>query len=209
MRQGLRAGLCGNVPQLRRFFDAIYSEMWCESVKRKTIKITIVLFLVLMIIAPVIIYGIGNSTSYLDTRANSIRMDMIDSFHQNEESYASVAVDFLDASGGKALYYDFRRADNALPETLKEKAGVFRNSTDMEFDSIYVGGQTANLYPPMSCVFRKTLYQNKGDVYCWIDLIYSPSWETEFESETLQTMEESGIIIRLDTFWCAVILYGF
>ena len=209
MLQGLRAGLRGDVPQLRRFFDSIYSEMWCEPVKRKIIKITIVLFLVLMIIAPAIIYGIGNSAHYLDVKANSIRMDVIDSFHQNEESYVSIAVDFLDASGGKALNYDFHRVDNTLSETLKEKVGVFRHSADMEFDSIYVGGQTAKLYPPMSCVFRKTVYQNNGDVYCWIDLIYSPSWETEFESETLQTMEESGMIIRVDTSWCAVILYGF
>ena len=177
--------------------------------KRKTIKITTVLVLVLIIPTLTIIHGISNSAPYLDKKANCIRMEMIDSLHQNEESYVSIAVDFLDASGGKALNYDFHRADNTLSETLKEKVDVFRHSADMEFDSIYVGGQTANLYPPDACVFRKTVYQNNGDVYCWIDLTYSPSWKTEFESETLQTMEESGMIIRVDTSWCAVIIYGF
>ena len=91
---------------------------------RKTFRIISALFLVLLILALIIAYCHVNSASYLEKKADRMRGQIINSYRQNYDSYTSIAVDFLEASGGQSLYYNHHRVDNNLSESLQENRNI-------------------------------------------------------------------------------------
>ena len=173
----------------------------------KTVIWLICLVLILGVIGVILAYYIGNQTFFLESRAECIRCEVVDSYSRYTGDYYSLVTELIDEAGDNSLLYSHKYPSSDCPEAVSERIGKFTESVHMTFDSIELPSRL--FYPPDACVFRKTVHYANGDVFCWIDLVYSPSWEAEFLSGNLDSEVGAGIIIRLDNDWCVVKLYGF
>lgn len=171
-------------------------------------KKVIWLFIILAILVAIAGHCIAGSSFFTEMQKDRQQKQIVDSFCANAEYYTELAAAFLHESNGSPLYYNLAYSHGEISEELLHKVQSFSGNTNLDFDSIYIGGQTENLYPPDSCILRSTVYHN-GDVYCWVDMVYNEHWDEELKSQSLQTMLLEERIIQLSPYWCVVILYGF
>lgn len=160
----------------------------------------------LSIIGLILFHFIGNQSDVLEGRAKHIQTEVMDSFRENTENYYSLVKELCNSAENGSFYYSLQ-SNEGIPESLRERITEFSHSAHVTFDAIHSPGSL--FYPSDSCVFRKTVFYTNGDVYCWVDLVYSPTWESQFASGSLNSEMDAGIVVRLDTNWCIVKLYGY
>lgn len=162
--------------------------------------------IIILITLCVLIYlGFGNSMFFLEMQIEYIKSELRTSLANNQQEFARIVASIRTESITGDFYY---LPDADQSKKLHQQIAEFSEEIDIHFSCIYTGGQTKNIYPDNSVVFRRTV-NRRNDVYCWIDLVYSEAWEVDLESGENKTIIDEGLIIPLVSNWCIVVLYGF
>lgn len=164
-------------------------------------KIGAILLCMIVVFGGISIRYVSNSPKYLDWRIERIKRETIDIVVQDELGWQGLAINICEESRrqGNELWYDEHRSD--FSQELYENLMDVLNQSPVEFDVIYVGGQTQLIYPQGCCVFRRTIEYRHG-VYAWVDLVYTPSYDDE-ALEWYRNAEE------IMPNWYITVLFGF
>lgn len=161
------------------------------------------------------------STDYrMERRIESAQLQIKQEFQHNKDIYAETASNILIcAEQGDAqityilqqgtLHTDYLGDEQKDVEAeAKRILRKFGEKTGFDWNSVDAYPKTHYTYPEKSCVFRYTIWNGK-DVYCWVDLIYSPNWEEYIVKDHMVSRLQEGLAAKVDNNWYIVVLYGY
>ena len=128
--------------------------------------------------------------------------------HNDEAYFRSIALLIQSCPERENAYYYYQTSKTNLSGDIQQRVASLPVDYDLNLNCIYTGGQTADIYPEDSCVFRCTVMSDDS-VYCWVDLIYSENWESELRASSYMNMQEHDVLTCVAPNWCIVLFYGF
>lgn len=165
-----------------------------------------------------------NADNRMWRRIERVQLRIEQEFRDNQSLYKETAANILAcAEGGNAqltyilqqgtLYTAFLGDEkNVVAEDVETEARLifqrFFGETGFNWASVDAYPETHYAYPEKSCVFRYTIWHGK-EVYCWVDLVYSPNWEAYITTDHMVTYLQEGLASKVDENWYIVVQYGY
>lgn len=169
--------------------------------KKHMIRVVCAFFIPLAVLWCIVV----NSPQYLDWKIQYTKQKLRMLWIEDKIQLQILASSFYDEAETKdfRLYYSPYRSD--VSEELEQQLRDFEDKAKADFSEIYVGGNTINVYPSGSCVFRCTIEYSRG-IYAWVDLVYIPFLSKE-EQQWYKGMADGSE--QLTEEWYLSVFYGY
>ena len=170
-------------------------------------RLILVNVLVFLIFCFRLTYVYIGTTYYLEKQTKEVQAQLIDTLYKNQYEYAAVAEEMLTAPTSNTTLYYSETYTEGISESLQRSIVALRESANNIFDEVYTNSNIV-LYPEDACVFRCTVMRY-GEVYSWVDLVFSYSWSSFLDSESPAEMLESGTLLQINENWYIVVTHGY